>query len=493
MDFENVLPINTVQYLYNHPEILASYQHYLDQIRWNHKPSECLYKALTSFFSKYSKIPSKAEYYALITKTSQYKKATDSLKLLYKAAIKKVTTTDVDPATSERVLEFLMTEYLKDYANRTQEFLQYDNNFQDVAEFSERESENLRNISALTVAEQEESFRPFSSKGFNQINETLRSLSEHECIPIFSPRLTKLSGGGYRRRELSAVLGIMGRGKTTYLLANAKYTSYDLHRFCILITLDDSPNDIRHRLWKNLAGSKGADLGAEDLQTYVLENCEPNDMLEHVAFPRDVMTVNQIRYEIEKIVRRRKAEAKRKVESGEWTEEYAAHFCDLQLVVLDYADEIKTTNSQDQFRHRESGKFKALATMAYELDCAVLTATQSNRVGLDSNTLTLSNVSESLAKFNVCKFCVSLSASDGELNSGTMRIAIIKNNHGVLNSCVPMKVEWSTQRIEEDEKKAITTIQTKTTPRTEAPSERKDYSGLADKLDGSALMPSMRE
>jgi len=91
------------------------------------------------------------------------------------------------------------------------------------------------------------------------------------------------------------------------------------------------------------------------------------------------------------------------------------------LVVVDYADIMRPEQKSPVLRHALKDIYENLRRIAQERDVAMLTATQSNRLGLARRILTIQELSEAFSKAFVADIIISICASSSELAQNLMR------------------------------------------------------------------------
>ena len=86
--------------------------------------------------------------------------------------------------------------------------------------------------------------------------------------------------------------------------------------------------------------------------------------------------------------------------------------------------------------------------MATEFECAFITASQTNRGGLNAEVITMESISEAFNKCFVADFIFSLSRTPQDKQANSGRIFIAKNRNGPDGLVFPAAVDWSTVSID---------------------------------------------
>ncbi len=113
------------------------------------------------------------------------------------------------------------------------------------------------------------------------------------------------------------------------------------------------------------------------------------------------------------------------------------------LIIIDYADIMKSTRSYDSLRHELKLVYEELRNLAMELDIPVWTASQANRDSAQSDIVGLENMSEAYGKAMVADVVVSLSRKAAEKSTGFGRLFIAKNRAGKDGIVFPISIDTS--------------------------------------------------
>ncbi|MDA7494624.1 AAA family ATPase [bacterium] len=118
------------------------------------------------------------------------------------------------------------------------------------------------------------------------------------------------------------------------------------------------------------------------------------------------------------------------------------------MVIVDYADLLRPVSSSAEKRHELEGIYEELRGMATEFECAFVTASQTNRGGLNAEVITMESISEAFNKCFVADFIFSLSRTPQDKQANSGRIFIAKNRNGPDGLVFPAAVDWSTVSID---------------------------------------------
>lgn len=113
------------------------------------------------------------------------------------------------------------------------------------------------------------------------------------------------------------------------------------------------------------------------------------------------------------------------------------------LIVIDYADIMKSTRSYDSLRHELKLVYEELRNLAMDLNIPIWTASQANRDSANSEVVGLENMSEAYGKAMVADVVVSLSRKANEKAHGTGRLFVAKNRAGRDGVVFPVNIDTS--------------------------------------------------
>ena len=118
------------------------------------------------------------------------------------------------------------------------------------------------------------------------------------------------------------------------------------------------------------------------------------------------------------------------------------------VVIVDYADLLRPVSHGAEKRHDLEGIYEELRGMATEFNCAFITASQTNRGGLNAEVITMESISEAFNKCFVADFIFSLSRTPQDKQANSGRIFIAKNRNGPDGLVFPAAVDWATVSID---------------------------------------------
>jgi replicative DNA helicase len=114
------------------------------------------------------------------------------------------------------------------------------------------------------------------------------------------------------------------------------------------------------------------------------------------------------------------------------------------VIIIDYADIMKSTRSFDSLRHELKLVYEELRNLAMELNIPVWTASQANRDSANAEVVGLENMSEAYGKAMVADVVVSLSRKASEKAHGSGRLFVAKNRAGRDGLVYAINIDTST-------------------------------------------------
>lgn len=111
------------------------------------------------------------------------------------------------------------------------------------------------------------------------------------------------------------------------------------------------------------------------------------------------------------------------------------------IIVIDYADIMRSTKSYDSLRHELKLIYEELRNLAMDLNIPIWTASQANRDSAKSDIVGLENMSEAYGKAMVADVVVSLSRKPTEKATGAGRLFVAKNRAGKDGIVFPLNID----------------------------------------------------
>lgn len=228
---------------------------------------------------------------------------------------------------------------------------------------------------------------------------------------------------GWGRKELAVLMGSAKRGKSTALLgfaANASKAGYNV----LYCTLEVSARIIAERLDAYISDIKVRDLEGQtiDVQNRVAARAVRSGKLKIHEFPSGSMTPSMLRNLVEK---------------------YRNRGTIFDLVVVDYADIMAPDYRTDNVIENSKEVYIGLRAIASEFDCAMLTATQTNREGSRAQTAKMEHVAEDFNKIRTADLVISINSTDDERQNGEARLYFAASRNQESGFTVKIKQDFS--------------------------------------------------
>jgi replicative DNA helicase len=118
------------------------------------------------------------------------------------------------------------------------------------------------------------------------------------------------------------------------------------------------------------------------------------------------------------------------------------------IIIIDYADIMRSTKSYDSLRHELKLIYEELRNLAMELNVPIWTASQANRESAKSDIVGLENMSEAYGKAMVADVVISLSRKPTEKSTDAGRLFVAKNRAGKDGIVFPLKIDTAKSTFE---------------------------------------------
>ena len=134
---------------------------------------------------------------------------------------------------------------------------------------------------------------------------------------------------------------------------------------------------------------------------------------------------------------------------------------EIDMVIVDYGDLLRSTSTSrnSEKRHELESIYEELRGMAQEFSCPIVTASQTNRSGLNAEVITMESISEAFNKCFVADLIISLSRTIKDRNCNIGRIFVAKNRNGPDGIICSVFMDTGTVTIKVLEQSDVTQIQ----------------------------------
>ena len=252
--------------------------------------------------------------------------------------------------------------------------------------------------------------------------------SRRQCCPTGLERLDAkdILQGGLGRGEIGVITAATGVGKSHFLVAlgaNAMRVGKNVVHYTFELT--ETAVGIRYD--SNLCNIPSNEVpDSKDLIMGRYEKMELGRLIIK-EYPTGSASVHTIRNHLEKVM------MKGFIPS---------------LVVIDYADVMRSTRQFDSLRHELKLIYEELRNLSMDMNIPIWTASQSNRSGSTADVVGLENMSEAYGKAMVADVVLSLSRKPMEKDKGSGRLFIAKNRAGRDGVLFPVGIDTARSKFD---------------------------------------------
>ena len=227
--------------------------------------------------------------------------------------------------------------------------------------------------------------------------------------------------GGLGRGEIGVVTANTGVGKSHWLVAMGA-NAMRVGKNVVHYTFELSEHAVGLRYDSNLCRIPSNEV--QDHKEEVIKIYEKGDLGRLIIkeYPTGSASVITIRNHIEKLMLRGFVPS---------------------LIIIDYADIMRSTRNYDSLRHELKLIYEELRNLAMDLNVPVWTASQANRDSANSDIVGLENMSEAYGKAMVADVVISLSRKAMEKSTGQGRLFVAKNRAGRDGLLFPVHIDTS--------------------------------------------------
>lgn len=232
--------------------------------------------------------------------------------------------------------------------------------------------------------------------------------------------------GGLGRGELGVITANTGVGKSHFLVAMG-CAAMRAGKNVVHYTFELSEHETGKRYDSNLCNIDSSDL--IERKSDVIQSYKEMDLGKLIIkeYPTGAASVHTLRNHIEKLTLKGFKPS---------------------LIVVDYADVMKSSREYDSLRHELKLIYTELRNLAVEMSIPVWTASQANKDSSKSEIVGLENMGESYGKAQVADIVLSISRKPMEKSEGTGRIFVAKNRAGRDGLLFPINIDTARSSFE---------------------------------------------
>ncbi len=244
---------------------------------------------------------------------------------------------------------------------------------------------------------------------FNDLEQRFVDLKRN-CVPTGLPQLDKkgILNGGLAAGELCVVAAASGVGKSHFLTmlgANALKAGKNVLHYTFELTAEQT--GLRYD--SNLCAIDSNDLIENKNVVIEMYKGMPMGRLFIKYYPTNTATVHTLKAHVEKL---------------------ALKGFRPDLILVDYADIMRSTRQYDSLRHELTLIYRELRGLAGELNLPIATASQVNREGAEAEVVDVTQMSEAFGKVFIADVVLTISRRAMEKASGWGRLFMAKNRFG---------------------------------------------------------------
>lgn len=250
--------------------------------------------------------------------------------------------------------------------------------------------------------------------------------------------IDKITKGGLGTGELCVIIAATGAGKS-HILVHMGAQALKQGKNVVHFTLELSDTSVAQRYDACLTDVNLDNLREE--KDYIYEKIKNIDgQLIIKEYPTKSVTTITLKNHLEKI-RQTKME--------------------IDMVIVDYGDLLRGTSikKNSEKRHELESIYEELRGIAQEFHCPIVTASQTNRSGLNAEVVTMESISEAFNKCFVADLIISLSRTIKDRNCNIGRMFIAKNRNGPDGLIYSVFMDTGTVTIKILEQHDVTQIQ----------------------------------
>lgn len=262
---------------------------------------------------------------------------------------------------------------------------------------------------------------------FSQIEDVIdrASKSSENRIPIGIPDIDRALLGGLPRQTLTTILGSTNSGKSIQLI-NMAYNAVLANKKVLFVYHEGSDDQMSLRLLSRFTG------------------------IPYMCFFSGIKAMND--KELEAIAAAKRIMSERIVlkpwqEFGLCVEDVISYFrqlkseFDFDIIIDDYAQLLMTRHNQDEIRHNQANVYRALNQTAAQLNVAIVTAAQGNRMShkdaeQGGRLIGLTDIAECFEICRVSECVITLTRSNDDQVNSKVKILLAKQRDGAVNVAV---------------------------------------------------------
>lgn len=400
---------------------LASIADYVKPTYFKDSNIGVIFKIITAFYEKRNKLPTNTELKSYLT--------TDELKASYRAVIESLR--DIDKNLDKDELYDNTERFLKEKAV-------YSTMLEVAGDIASGE---IDTSSILQKIEKSCSINLVTDKGLDLYNDVEKIIDDlqnvQQTISSKWPWLDDALNGGFLKdgRALYIFAGESNIGKSIFL-GNIAANIANQGKTVLLVTLEMSELLYARRICSNITKISMNELSSSTGSLRAMLNENQDDTKGRILikeFPPSTITPNFLKGYIKKIT-----------DTG----------ITIDAIVLDYINLMHATVGNNSY---ERIKYVAeqVRAMSYTFNCPVISATQINRSGFNTENPDMTTISESIGLCATADCITSIFQNDEDRELGVIRLGMMKNRYGARGTTQAMRIDYSTLSISQSDEDPV--------------------------------------
>ena len=250
-----------------------------------------------------------------------------------------------------------------------------------------------------------------NNHGYDYIKDFEARFIERARNPVTTgwPKIDKITKGGLGQGELVVVVAPTGAGKS-HVLVHLGAQALKQGKNVVHFTLELADTSVAQRYDACLTGVQLDDLiNQKDAIFETVKDIDGQLIIKE--FPTKSASCVTLKTHLEKV---------RQTEM------------EIDMIIVDYGDLLKssTVRKNSEKRHELESIYEELRGIGQEFSCPIVTASQTNRKGLNEEVITMESIAEAFNKCFVADLIISLSRTIKDRNCNIARIFVAKNRNG---------------------------------------------------------------
>lgn len=245
-------------------------------------------------------------------------------------------------------------------------------------------------------------------------------------IPTGWPVMDKIINGGWKRRTLATFIAATGAGKSMFLVnCGAAAALSGANVLYVSLELDEKEIGRRFDAYYSGVEINSVVKNFDKVREQVKEKAKGRVIIKE--FNPKSISAQGIRGYLEKL---------------RATREFVP-----DVIIVDYADLLRGTGQAEEGRFELANTYIELRAIAKETNAVVITADQTNRSGLDSEIVLVSQIGEAYAKATHCDLIFTISRRETDKTSNQGRILFAKSRLGPDGMVHPFQLNTATVKV----------------------------------------------